>query len=129
MRSRENLAVKLRPALRASRDKTGEHLRLAARIVGPQVQLVEAELRRMCNQLVEPVARRVHLEPVTGARRDEGAAPAVLLDTKLHLGRACEHLLELVVVAGEPDVVDARYVPLPRLDDDVHAAALQLREA
>ena len=42
--------------------------------------------------------------------------------------RPREHVLELVLVEREPEVVDPRQVPLARLDDDVDGAALELRE-
>src|SRR5262249_28109466 len=45
------------------------------------------------------------------------------------LGRAREHLVELLVVEREPDVVDPWDAPVARLHDDVHRAALELREA
>ena len=68
----------------------------------------------------------MHLEPVAGVRGDEGAPAAVCLDAKTACDRALEHLLELVLVEREPEVVDARHLPLPGLDDDVDAAALHL---
>ena len=77
-------------------------------------------------QLVEPLARRVDLEPVADVRRDERAPAAVRLDAELALDGAVDHLLELVLVEREPEVVDARQLPLPRLHDDVDRAALEL---
>ena len=70
----------------------------------------------------------MQLDAVAGARRDERAPAAVLLDAQLELGRAREHRREVVLVERDPDVVDARQVPLPRLDDDVDRAALELAE-
>jgi hypothetical protein len=52
----------------------------------------------------------------------------VVLHPELELLGALERLVELVLVEGDADVVDARKLPLPGLDDDVHAAALELRE-
>ena len=53
----------------------------------------------------------------------------MLLDAQLELVGPRERRGEVVLVEREPDVVDARQVPLPRLDDDVDGAALELREA
>ena len=80
-------------------------------------------------QLVEPLARRVHLEPVAGVRGDERAPAPVRLDAQLPLDRAVDHVGELLLVEGEPEMVDARELPLAGLDDDVDRAALELREA
>ena len=79
-------------------------------------------------QLLEPLARRMHLEPVAGVRRDERAPAAVRLDAQLALDGAVDHLLKLVLVEREPEMVDARQVPLAGLDDDVDRAALELGE-
>ena len=83
---------------------------------------------RALEQLVDPLARRVHLEPVAGVRRDERAPAAVLLHAQVPLRRAREHGLELVLVERDAEVVDARDPPVARLDDDVDRAALELRE-
>ena len=40
-----------------------------------------------------------------------------------------EHRLELVLVERDAEVVDAGDPPVARLDDDVHRAALELRQA
>ena len=69
------------------------------------------------------------LDPVAGAGGDEGAAARVLLDTQLEPLCAFHHLDELVLVERKADVVDAREVPLPGLDDDVDGAPLELRQA
>ena len=71
----------------------------------------------------------MHLEPVAGVRRDEGAATPVRLDPQLALRRALDHVLEVVVVEREPEVVDARNLPLAGLHDHVDGAALQLGQA
>ena len=42
--------------------------------------------------------------------------------------RALDHVVELVLVEREPEVVDARQLPLAGLDDDVDGAALELGE-
>ena len=89
---------------------------------------VQAQLVGVLEQLVDPVALRVHLEPVAGVRRDERAPAGVLLHAQAALRRALEHLLELVVVERHAEVVDARQRPLARLDDDVDRAALELGE-
>ena len=110
-------------------EDVGEDASLRLRVVRPQLELRDAELRAVIEQLVDPLPRRVDLEPVAGARRDEGAAAAVLLDAELPLRRAPEHRLELAVVERNPEVVDPRHCPVPRLDHHVHGAALQLRQA
>ena len=71
----------------------------------------------------------MHLEPVAGVRGDERAAAAVLLDAQVPVRRTCEHSLELVLVERHTDVVDPRDPPVAGLHDDVHRAALELREA
>ena len=98
-------------------------------LVGPQLQLGQTELRLAREQVVDPVARRVHLDAVARVRRDERAPAAVLLDAQVPLRRPREHLLELVLVERDPEVVDARQPPVPRLDDDVDRAALELATA
>ena len=92
------------------------------------MQLLEAQLAGVREQLVDPVARRVELEPVAGVGGDERAPAAVLLHAQPALGRPLEHLVELVVVERHPEMVDPRQRPLARLDDDVDRAALELGE-
>jgi hypothetical protein len=94
--------MKLRPPLRAAGDEADERLpdlhvaadalapedfleraRLRLGIVCLEVQLGEAEPVALLEQLVDPVARRMELEPVAGIRRDERPAAAVLLDAEL----------------------------------------------
>src|ERR1051325_8734899 len=53
----------------------------------------------------------------------------MLLHADLGLFCARARLLELLVVEGEPEVVDARQGPLARLDDDVDRPELELRQA
>ncbi len=53
----------------------------------------------------------------------------MLLDAEAGRLRALERRLELVVVEREPEMVDARQLPLARLDDDVDGAELELRQA
>src|SRR3954470_13478317 len=137
--------MELRPALRAPRDEADERLadldvaadplaaedileraRLRLGIVGLEVQLGQAEPVALLEQLVDPVARRMELEPVAGIRRDERPAAAVLLDAELRRVRASERSLELVLVEREPEVVDARKGPLARLHDDVDRPELEL---
>ena len=67
--------------------------------------------------------------PVARVRRHERAPAAVLLHAQVPLRRPREHLLELVLVERDPQVVDARQAPVPRLDDDVDRAALELASA
>ena len=92
------------------------------------MQLREPQAVAALEQVVDPVARRVQLEPVAGIRRDERAPAAVLLHTQLGRFRPRERALELLLVEREPEMVDARQRPLPGLDDDVDRAELELRE-
>src|SRR5688500_3091147 len=103
-----------------------EHAGLLLRLVGLELQLAESELVALADEVLEPVARRVELEAVADAGRDERAAAAVLLYAQVARRRGLERLLELVVVESDADVVDARERPLARLDDDVDRAALEL---
>ena len=102
--------------------------RLQLRIVGAQVQLRELQLRRAGEQVVEPVAWWMELEPVARVRRDEGPPSAVLLHAQLAHLRARQGGDEVVLVEGETEVVDARQLPLSGLHDDVDGAALELGE-
>ena len=52
---------------------------------------------------------------------------SVLLHAEAELVGARDRRREIVVVEHEADVVDARQVPLPGLDDDVDGAAVELR--
>ena len=127
-RSREALGVQLGPALRPARQEPHERLadldvaaatprgssrsrerrRLRLRLVGSQLQLASRSSSPSREQLVDPVARRVHLEPVAGVRRDERPPAAVLLDAQVPLRRrASSTVLELVVVERDAEVVDA----------------------
>ena len=143
----EKLGVELRPSARPAgqeandraagldrgvlgRDveQVGERDSLLARVVGEQPQLRDPELVRRLEHVLEPLARRVHLEPVTGVRRDERPPAAVLLDAELLVDRPLDHGEELVLVERESEVVDARELPLARLDDDVDGAALELAQ-
>ena len=47
----------------------------------------------------------------------------------VELRNAVECGLEVVLVERQPQMIDARQLPLAGLHDDVHAAALELREA
>src|SRR3954452_25048394 len=93
------------------------------------MQLGKLQVRRRGEQVVEPVARRMQLQAKAGVRRDERAPAAVLLHAQLAHLRARERGDEVLLVESEPEVVDAWELPLPRLDDDVDGAALELREA
>ena len=79
-------------------------------------------------QVVDPVPRRVHLDAVARVRRHERPPAAVLLHAQVPLRRPREHLLELVLVERDPQVVDPRQPPVPRLDDDVDRAPLELAQ-
>src|SRR5918995_608617 len=97
--SDQQLGVQLRPALRPARQEPDERVadsdvvpvplrleqlhqrrRLLLGLVREQVQLAEHELVGRREQVVQPLARRMHLEPVAGVRGDEGAPAAVRLD-------------------------------------------------
>src|SRR5581483_5119534 len=147
-RSFEPLAVQLRPTLGPARqepheraaDVDGVALHLEAEdvgkrtglrlgLVGAQLQLGKPELALVCEQLLDPLPRRMHLEPVPGVRRDERAAPAVLLHAQVPLHRAAEYGLEVVLVERNADMVDARDPPMAGLHHYVDAAALELGKA
>src|SRR5581483_7190627 len=112
------------PAVEELRDRC----RLPFGIVRFQVELGEAETVRLAEQLVDPVAGRMKLQPIARVRGHERAPPAVLLHPELRLLGAAEGAVELVLVEGEAEVVDARQRPLSRLHDDVDGAELELRE-
>jgi len=147
-RLEEQLAEQLGPALRAAADETDhgfadddvvrvalriedlrERLRFRPRIVRFEVELGETELVVLLQKLVDPVPRRMHLEPVSGVRRNEGPPARVLLDPEIESLGPPERLLELVLVEHETDVIDARNWPLTRLDDNVDGPLLELGEA
>src|SRR3954447_16107120 len=71
----------------------------------------------------------MQLEPVAGVRRDERPPAAVLLHAQLTHLRARQRRDEVVLVEREPEVIDARQLPLPWLDDDVHGPSLELGKA
>src|SRR5438874_7006980 len=98
-------------------------------LVRAQLQLRQRENFALPQQVLDPVARRVDLEPVAGIGGDERAAAAVLLHAEVPLSGAGKHVVELILVEGHADVVDARHAPVTRLHDHVHCAALELREA
>ena len=64
--------------------------RLRLGVVGEQLQLRQLEHVPRLEQLVEPLARRMHLEPVAGVRGDERPAAAVRLDAQLLLDCAVD---------------------------------------
>ena len=109
-------------------EQVAQRRRLRRRIVGAEVQLDEPKLAPVLEELLEPFAWRMELEPVAGAGRDEGPAAAVLLYAEVAGSRGGEHIRELVVVEREAEVVHARQLPLARLDDDVHCASLELAQ-
>src|SRR5919201_865817 len=144
----EKLPVELRPPRRTALDESDErvadanavllHLgveqlrergRLSAGILGFQPQAGEAHRGAVGQELLDPLARRVHLDAVAGARGDERTAARIFLHTQLHPLRPLHDVDELVLVEREPDVVDSRHVPLARLDDDVDGTPLELGES
>ena len=68
------------------------------------------------------------LEAVPGRGGDERPPAAVLLHAAPEERGAREHLAELALLEREADVVDPGHLPVPRLDDDVDRAALELGE-
>ena len=115
--SGEAFSEELRPALGAAGDGTGPwrrrsrprpgrgrgSRRSARRLpfsgtVGAELQVGEHELVALAEQVVDPVAWRVHLEPISRVRRDEGAASAPLLYRQVPARRALEHGCEVVLV-------------------------------
>src|SRR4051794_735516 len=147
-RDGEALRLELRPALRPAWKEADErvadlHLgvvhrdveelcereRLRFGVVREEVELAQAEVVRLGQQLVQPFPRRVDLQAVTRVRGDERAPPSVLLHAEVLRLRAREDGEELLLVEREAEVVDARELPLARLDDDVDRPALELREA
>src|SRR5262249_12718924 len=105
----EEFAEELRPALWAAVDEADDGLTdfhacpvalgaeglrgglpLDRRIVRLQVQLGETKLLALREQVLDPLARRVKLEPVAGVGRHERATSAVLLDTEVVLLRALD---------------------------------------
>src|SRR4051812_5623233 len=105
-------------------EELGQRFRLPLRVVGPELELGDRQRLRVVEQFLEPVARRMELHAVAGAGRHERAPAAVFLHTQLELVGPSERRGEVVLVERDPDVVDARNVPLPGLDDDVDGAAL-----
>src|SRR5438067_7489178 len=93
------------------------------------MELREPQIGLALEEVVQPLARRVQLQPVARVRRDERPAAAVLLDPELPCLRARKRADELVLVEREAEMVDARQLPLARLDDDVDRTPLELRQA
>ena len=86
----------------------GERFRLHPRLVGSQLELGEPKLVSLLEQLRDPFAGRVHLEPVAGVRRDERPAGAALLHRQIPVECAREHRLEVLLVERDAEVVDPR---------------------
>src|SRR5581483_8911211 len=107
-------------------EQSRERGRLRVHVVDPQLQLRHAPLRPGGEQLLDPLARRVDLEPVARVGRDERAPAAVLGHAQAIVHRTAEHRLVLLVVERDADVVDAGDAPVAGLHDDVHGAALEL---
>ena len=101
---------------------------LLLRILRAQVELAEPQLVDVAEEVLDPVPRRVDLEPVPGFRGDERPLAGVVLDLQPEVGGPLERLREAVVVEGDADVVDARVLPVARLEDDVDGAAGELDE-
>ena len=80
-------------------------------------------------RLVDPVAGRMHLDPVARFGGDERSLARVILDLEAEVGGALERLGVALLVQRDPDVVDARVLPVAGLEDDVHRPAGELHEA
>ena len=87
------------------------------------------ELRTGGEEVVEPLPWRMQLEAVARPGRHEGPPAAVLLHAQLTQLGARKRRDEIVLVEREAEVIDSRQLPLARLHDDVHRAALQLGQA
>src|SRR6266511_652958 len=107
----------------------GDELGPALGVVRPHVDLVEVEVVGLGERFLDPVPRRVHLEAIAGFGRDECSLPRMVLDLEAELASPFDDRLVLVLVERDPEMVDAGYVPVPRLDDDVDGSAPQLDEA
>src|SRR6478736_1423525 len=106
----------------------GESRRLRLRIVRSELQLRQAQLASRGDDVVDPLPRRVHLEPVAGIRRHERSPPRMLLDAEVPGRRALENFVKGILVEHDAQVVDAREPPVARLHDHVDGASLQLGE-
>ncbi len=67
-------------ALALEEEDLGQRDRFLLGVVGAQVELADLELVRLRERIVDPVAWRMHLEPIAGLRGDEGALARVILD-------------------------------------------------
>ena len=115
-------------ALALEEEDLGQRDRFLLGVVGAQVELADLELVGLRERVVDPVARRMHLEPVAGLRGDEGALARVVLDLQTEVAGAIEDGLVVVLVERDAEVVDARHVPVTGLEDDVHGPASDLDE-
>jgi hypothetical protein len=71
----------------------------------------------------------VHLEPVAGLGGDEGALARVILDLQAEVAGPVQHGLVVVLLERDAEVVDARHIPVARLEDNVDGAAPYFHEA
>ena len=92
------------------------------------MELGEPELRGVAEEIIEPLARRVDLEAEAGLGGDEGPPLRVLLHLQPAEIRAREHGDELILVESDSEMVDARDLPVARLDDDVDRPPLELAQ-
>ena len=75
----DRLAEHHRPVLALEVEELREYAGLLLGLVGFELELAQPKLVALADQVREPVARRMQLEPVADARRDERPAAAVLL--------------------------------------------------
>ena len=116
-------------ALALEEEDLGQRDRLLLGVVGAQVELADLELVRLREGVVDPVAGRMHLEPVAGLGRDERALARVILDLQAEIAGPVEDGLVILLVERDAEVVDSRHVPVTGLEDDVHGAAPDLDES
>ena len=76
--------------------------------------------------VLDPVARRVNLEPVAGLGGDERPFARVVLNLQLELDRALERRGVPVLVECDPEMIDAGPVPMAGLDHNVDRPAAEL---
>src|SRR5688500_11572296 len=65
-------------------------------VLRPQVELAQPQLVDVAEEILDPLAWRMDLEPVSGLRGDERPLARVVLDLEAEVGRALERLGEAV---------------------------------
>ena len=93
------------------------------------MQLSQRELVGVLERLLDPVARRVHLQAEARFRRDEGPLARMILNLEIELGRPLDRLVVSVLIECDAEMVDPRPLPVARLDNDVDGSLGELDEA